>query len=145
MTGGVGRSATGRKAERERAHGAGPSERQRVRAGLREENWAGEKEKGNELPGCGGKRGGKRWAGGNRPGSAHVERGEKKRGPRERGVLGWAGRLLGWAAFYSFFFPFLFLYSTIQTILLEFKYNFEFKSIHSTQIKQCCGMNAQTL
>jgi hypothetical protein len=60
----------------------------------------------------------------------------------ERGVLGW------WAGLFSFS-PFLFLFlllfytQLIQTNLLEFKIPFEFKPINSTQIKQCCSMNAQ--
>jgi hypothetical protein len=40
---------------------------------------------------------------------------------------------------------FSFLYSNIQTKLFEFKIQFEFKPINSTQIKQCCSMNAQTI
>jgi hypothetical protein len=61
-----------------------------------------------------------RGAEGNGPGSAHVERGEKRRGPRERGVLGWAKDMGG-----SFFslpsFLFLFYTQTSQTIPFEFK------------------------
>jgi hypothetical protein len=53
---------------------------------------------------------------------------ERERGPagkeRRGGMLGWAGRLLGWAAFfYSFSFSSFFSNSLIQTILIEFKYN----------------------
>jgi hypothetical protein len=68
---------------------------------------------------------------------------------RKRGREGLRGRregMLGWAAcFYSFPFSSSFLYSLIQTTPIEFNLQFEFKPINSAQIKQCCGMNAQTL
>jgi hypothetical protein len=84
-----------------------------------------------------GGRGKSRWASGGPCG-----REERKKGPeRERGEEGfWAGPL----SLLSFLFLFSFLPSTIQTNLIEFKTQFEFKPINSTQLKQCCSMNAQT-
>jgi hypothetical protein len=66
---------------------------------------------------------------------------EGRAGPRvrERREV-WAG----WAGLFSF--PFLFSkLNLIQTILIEFKIQFEFKPINSTQMKQCCSMNAPTI
>jgi hypothetical protein len=68
-------------------------------------------------------------------GSAQTgEREGKQAGPRSLGCL-------------SFLFLFLLLSYTqlIQANLIEFKIQFEFKPINSTQLKQCCSMNAQTI
>jgi hypothetical protein len=70
------------------------------------------------------------WAG-----VAHAGRG------RGKGELGWARRRFGCLALSLF----LFLYPIYSNKLFEFKIQFEFKHINSTQIKQCCSMNAQTL
>jgi hypothetical protein len=65
-----------------------------------------------------------------------------REGKRREGELGWA-KALGW--FPSLLFSFLFSTLTpIQTNLIEFKIQFEFKPINSTQLKRCCSMNAQT-
>jgi hypothetical protein len=65
---------------------------------------------------------------------------------RERGgeKEGWAGPR-GFGLLLSLSFLFSFLYSLIQANLIEFKIQFEFKSINPTQTKQCCSMNAQTI
>jgi hypothetical protein len=74
--------------------------------------------------------GGGKWAS-----VAHAGREE------ERGRAGLA-KALGW--FPSLFFSFLFSTLTpIQTNLIEFKIQFEFKPINSTQLKKCCSMSAQ--
>jgi hypothetical protein len=73
-----------------------------------------------------------------------------KRGPdkeRREGEGSWAGPRRGFGCLSFILSPLLFFFYTplIQTNLIEFKIRFEFKSINSAQIKQCCGMNAQTL
>jgi hypothetical protein len=85
---------------------------------------------------------------------------ERERRERRSGRLGWLlgcverrgerGRVwagLGCLSFSPFLFLFLLLFYTqpIQTNLIEFKIQFEFKPINSTQITQCCSMNAQTI
>jgi hypothetical protein len=81
-----------------------------------------------------------------RRGPCGGKRGEERESPREeRGRGEWAGlrEALGW--FLSLFFSFLFSTLTpIQTNLIEFKIQFEFKPINSTELKQCCSMSAQT-
>jgi hypothetical protein len=62
-----------------------------------------------------------------------------EKGPRGRERGEWAGLREGLGRFVSFFFSFFFSILNIQTKL------FEFKPINSTQIKQCCSMNAQTI
>jgi hypothetical protein len=70
-------------------------------------------------------------------------------GPGEKKPVRERGRGEGcWAGLPAFtLFPFLLLSYTplIQTKPIEFNLHFEFKPISSAQIKQCCGMNAQTL
>jgi hypothetical protein len=65
--------------------------------------------------------------------------GERKR-EKETGRAGRDG--LGWLLL---FFPLFFFFTLpIQTKPFEFKYNLNSNLYTSTQIKQCCGMNAQT-
>jgi hypothetical protein len=70
---------------------------------------------------------------------------ERERGPagkeRRGGMLGWDGRLLGWAAsFYSFF---LFFFPTLKHLNHSIGIQINLNS-NPTQIKQCTSMNAQT-
>jgi hypothetical protein len=88
-----------------------------------------------------GKGGSGRSGWGKRNGPAWPTRGRRRgKGAREGEGVG----LLGSISFTSSFL-FLFYTLSIQTNPIEFKIQFEFKPINSTQIKQCCGMNAQTL
>jgi hypothetical protein len=91
---------------------------------------------GSERKGRSGRSG---W--GKRNGPAWPMRGRRRgKGAREGEGVG----LLGSISFTSSFL-FLFYTLSIQTNPIGFKIQFEFKPINSTQIKQCCGMNAQTL
>jgi hypothetical protein len=88
-------------------------------------------------------------------GAAHAERrrgkgagprvahaGERKgaRGKKEkRERANWAGPM-GFGLLPSLFFS-----TQHPNKPFEFKIQFEFKPINSTQIKQCCSMNAQTI
>jgi hypothetical protein len=75
---------------------------------------------------------------------------KRERGPAGEGEKGegtWAGPRRGFGLPTFILSPLLFFFYTplFQTNLIEFKIQFEFNSINSTQSKPCCGMNAQTL